>query len=61
MFVVSIMVLTYNLKEQSVRVVDWIKMAGFCEHGNEPSGYIKSGICLEHVSDYQLLKSDCSS
>jgi len=31
-------------------------VAGFCEHGNEPSGSIKSGKFLDQLSDCQLLK-----
>jgi hypothetical protein len=31
-------------------------MAGFCEHGNEPSGSIKGVEFLDYLSDYQLLK-----
>jgi hypothetical protein len=32
-------------------------MAGYCEHGNEPSGSITGGEFLEEVSDQQLLKN----
>jgi hypothetical protein len=35
-------------------------VAGSCEHGNEPSGSIKGGKFLDWLSDYQLLKKDCS-
>jgi len=31
-------------------------VADCCEHGNEPSGYIKAGEFLDSLSDYQLLK-----
>jgi hypothetical protein len=31
-------------------------MAGFCEHGNEPSGSIKSSIFFDKLSEYQFLK-----
>jgi hypothetical protein len=31
-------------------------VAGSYEHGNEPSGSIKSGEFVEYLSDYQLLK-----
>jgi hypothetical protein len=31
-------------------------MAGFCEHGNEPSGFIKKARFFDRLSDYQLLK-----
>jgi hypothetical protein len=31
-------------------------MAGFCEHGNEHSHFIRSGKFLDHVSDYHVLK-----
>jgi hypothetical protein len=32
-------------------------MAGFCEHGNEPSGSIKKvGYFFNKLSDYQLFK-----
>jgi hypothetical protein len=33
-------------------------VAGFCEHGNEPTGSIKGEKLFEPVSDYQLLKTD---
>jgi hypothetical protein len=35
-------------------------VAGSCEHGNEPSGSIKGGELADQLSDYQLLKKDCS-
>jgi hypothetical protein len=31
-------------------------VAGFCEHGNEPSDSIKGMELLDKLSDYQLLK-----
>jgi hypothetical protein len=31
-------------------------MAGFCEHGNEPSGSIKKVGFFDRLSDYQLFK-----
>jgi hypothetical protein len=31
-------------------------MAGFCEHGNEPSGSIKKGYFFDKLSEYQLFK-----
>jgi hypothetical protein len=31
-------------------------MTGFCEHGNEPSGFIKGREFLDQVRDYRLLK-----
>jgi len=34
---------------------------GSCEHGNEPSGSIKSGEFLDQLNDYQLLKKDPAS
>jgi hypothetical protein len=33
-------------------------VAGSCEHGDEPSGYIKGGEFGDLLSDYQLLKKD---
>jgi hypothetical protein len=33
-------------------------VAGFCEHGNEPSGSIKRGEFLDYVRDYQLVNED---
>jgi len=42
--------------------VDWIQLAqdktslGYYEHSNEPSGSIKGGTFLDHLSNYQLLK-----
>jgi hypothetical protein len=36
-------------------------MAGFCEHGNEPSGSIKCGKFLDHMSVCYLLKKDCAT
>jgi hypothetical protein len=43
--------------------VDWIHLAQnktqiCCEHGYEPSGFIKGGEILKQFSDYQLLKKD---
>jgi hypothetical protein len=35
--------------------MDWISVAGFCEHGNELSVYIK---CWEILSDCWLLKKN---
>jgi hypothetical protein len=35
-------------------------VAGSCEHGNEPPGYIKGREFIEQLSDYQLLKKDYS-
>jgi hypothetical protein len=35
-------------------------VVGCCEHGNEPSGSIKSKEFLDELSDYHLLKKDCS-
>jgi hypothetical protein len=32
-------------------------VSGFCEHGNESSGFIKKvGYLFDKLSDYQLLK-----
>jgi len=31
-------------------------VAGSCEHGNEPSDYMKGGEFLDYLSDYQRLK-----
>jgi hypothetical protein len=31
-------------------------VAGFCEHGNEPSVSIKSRLLFEKLGDYQLFK-----
>jgi hypothetical protein len=33
-------------------------MAGCCEHGNEPSGFIKLGTFLEYLNDHWLVKKD---
>jgi hypothetical protein len=33
-------------------------VAASCEHGNEPSGFIKGGKFLGHLSEYFLLKKD---
>jgi hypothetical protein len=33
-------------------------MAGFCEHGDENSGYIKGREFLDEYVEYQLLKKD---
>jgi hypothetical protein len=33
-------------------------VAGCCEHGNEPSSFIKGGEFLDQLSDCQLLKKD---
>jgi hypothetical protein len=34
-----------------------MKVAGQCEHGNEPSGSMKPGEFLDQLSDFQLLKT----
>jgi len=31
-----------------------LELAGFREHGNEPSGYIKGEKFLDYLSDYKL-------
>jgi hypothetical protein len=31
-------------------------VAGFCEHGDEPSGFVKSGIFFEELGDNQPFK-----
>jgi hypothetical protein len=31
-------------------------VAGFCEHGEEPSGSIKKGLFFDKLSDNQLFK-----
>ena len=36
-------------------------MAGCCEQGNEPSGFIKSGNISKLSEDLQLLTKDASS
>jgi hypothetical protein len=33
-------------------------VAGCCEHGNEPSGFIKCGEFLDQMRDRQLLEKD---
>jgi hypothetical protein len=33
-------------------------VADSCEHGNEPSGFIKGGEFLERLSDYLLLMKE---
>jgi hypothetical protein len=33
-------------------------VAGYCEHGNEPSGSVKGGEFLNWLSDCQLLKKE---
>jgi len=35
-------------------------VADSCEHGNEPSVSIKGWGFLDYLSDYKLLKNDCS-
>jgi hypothetical protein len=35
------------------------KLSGCCEHGNEPSGYIKGRQLLDYMSHHQLLKKEC--
>jgi hypothetical protein len=34
------------------------RVAGCCEHGNEPSGSVKGGVFLDYLSDCWLLKKD---
>jgi hypothetical protein len=36
-------------------------VGGCCEHGNEPSGFIKGGEPLDQLNDYQLLKKDSAA
>jgi len=36
----------------------WGAVAEFSEHGNKPSGSIKGGEFVDHLSDYQFLKKD---
>jgi hypothetical protein len=31
-------------------------VAGFCEHGNEPSGCIKGGEFVDQMTEYQPLR-----
>jgi hypothetical protein len=31
-------------------------VAGFCEHGDEPSGSVKSGIFFDELNDNQVFK-----
>jgi hypothetical protein len=33
-------------------------VAGSCEHGHEPSAFIKGGEFLDYLNDYELLKMD---
>jgi hypothetical protein len=33
-------------------------VASSCDHGNEPWGCIKGGEFLDHLSDYQIVKTD---
>jgi hypothetical protein len=33
-------------------------VAGFCEHGNKPSGSIKGGEFLYQLNDYEFLKKE---
>jgi hypothetical protein len=35
-----------DLKETVLEGVDWMQLAGPCEHGNEPSSSINVGNCL---------------
>jgi hypothetical protein len=36
-----------DLREIVLEGVEWMHMAVFCEHGNEPSGSIKGGKFLD--------------
>jgi hypothetical protein len=36
-------------------------LAGFCEHGNEPSDSIKCGEFLDHLIDYHLHMKESAS
>jgi hypothetical protein len=38
-----------------------LPVPGSCEHGDAPSGPIKCGGGLDHVSNYQLLKQDSAA
>jgi hypothetical protein len=47
-----------DLTEKEWEGVDWIHLTqegtsgGLCEHGNEPSGYLKGREFLEYLSSY---------
>jgi hypothetical protein len=45
-------------KKIGCECVDWILVAGSCEHGNEPMGSAKDRKFLDKLSKYQLLKRD---
>jgi len=52
-------------KETGQEGMDWIHLAqdrgpmvGSCEHGNEPSDFMKGREFLNQVNDYYLLKKD---
>jgi hypothetical protein len=36
-------------------------VAGCCAHLNAPSGSIKGGVCVDYLSDCQLLKKDSTA
>jgi hypothetical protein len=38
----------------------WVQVAGTCECGNEPSGFINCGEYLDWLRTDQLLKKDCA-
>jgi hypothetical protein len=50
-----------DLREIGIDVANWVRLsspvAGFCEHGNEPSEFHKgSRLFFDKLSDYQLFK-----
>jgi hypothetical protein len=51
-----------DLREMRIDEANWIQLAQnrvhwrFCEHGGEPSGWIKKAGFFDKLSDYQLFK-----
>jgi hypothetical protein len=36
-------------------------VAGCCEHGKEPLGYVEGEEFLDHLSDYQIINNDSTT
>lgn len=52
----------YDMKDQTGLIrIRMDPLAGFCEHGNESSDFVKGGKFRIHWSDFYVLKMDCAS
>jgi hypothetical protein len=50
-----------DIKETACQVIEWIQQAKRSfDYSNDTSGCTKGEGCLDQLSNYQLLKDDCS-